>query len=176
VNVAGFLWGVGGILLLLGFAVLRLGAVALEALALPLNAWHWVLLLAWTPYMVWAEGYKGFFRGFAPRVVARARYLASHPHPLHVLLAPLYCMGYIHATRKRQLLSLALTTMIVCFVLLVRMLPQPWRGLIDVGVVAGLMIGMLSIAWFLLVIQRNPSALTVSTDIPVAASPGGPTA
>lgn len=173
VNVAGFLWGVGGILLLLGFAVLRLGAVALEALALPLDPVHWALLLLWTPYMIWAEGYKGFFRGFAPRVVARARHLAAHPRPLHVLLAPLYCMGYIHATRKRRLLSMALTTMIVCFVLLVRMLPQPWRGIIDVGVVAGLVVGMLSIVWYLHRLRKNPDALTVPTDVPVTAASAG---
>ncbi|MEX1199017.1 MAG: hypothetical protein WEB57_14295 [Pseudohongiellaceae bacterium] len=174
-NVAGFLWGVGGILLLLGFAVLRLGSVALEVLAFPLDAAHWALLGVWTPYMIWAEGYKGFFRGFAPRVVARARHLARHPQPLHVLLAPLYCMGYIHATRKRRLLSLALTTMIVCFVLLVRMLPQPWRGIIDIGVVAGLVVGMLSIVWFLHLVRQNPAALTVPTDVPVVtANPGEP--
>lgn len=174
-NVAGFLWGVGGILLLLGFAVLRLGSVALEALTSPLGPAHWALLLAWTPYMIWAEGYKGFFRAFAPRVVARARHLARHPRPLYVLLAPLYCMGYIHATRKRQLLSLALTTMIICFVLLARMLPQPWRGIIDTGVVAGLVLGMLSIAWFLYLVRQNPAALTVATDVPVTpANPGEP--
>lgn len=170
-NVAGFLWGVGGILLLLGFAVLRLGAVALEALSFPLDAVHWAALLAWTPYMIWAEGYKGFYRGFAPRVVARARHLAGHPRPLHVLLAPLYCMGYIHATRKRQLLSLSLTTMIVFFVLVVRMLPQPWRGIVDTGVVAGLVLGMLSIAWFLYRAWQNPAALTVPTDVPRTATP-----
>ena len=173
-NVAGFLWGVGGILLLLGFAVLRLGAYAVEALVSPLTLWQWIALAAWTAYMVWAEGYKGFHLGFAPRVVARAHHLYTHPRALHVLLAPLYCMGYIHATTRRRIISMALTTMIVTFVLLVRMLPQPWRGIVDVGVVAGLLFGMLSIAWFLLMLRQGPAALPVPTDVPAAADAGRP--
>lgn len=169
-KLAGFLWGVGGILVLLTFAVLRLGAVALEALAFPLDPGHWALLVAWVPYMLWAEGYKGFFCGFAPRVVARAHHLHGHPVPWHVVFAPLYCMGYIHATRRRRFLSLALTVMIICFVWLARMLPQPWRGIVDAGVVAGLIAGIVSIIWFLRVGRRDPGGLPVSSDVPVTPS------
>lgn len=170
---AGFIWGVGGILLLLSFAIVRLGAVALEVLldagqTWELAWWHWLVLLSWTVYMLWAEGYKGFHRGFAPRVVARARYLSEHPRTLHVLLAPLFCMGYIHATPKRRLLSIGLTTMILCFVVLVRMLPQPWRGIVDFGVVAGLMLGVLSIFHFITVMLRDPQSLPVATDVPAS--------
>lgn len=166
VKMAGFIWGVGGVLTLLAFAVLRLGIVAIESFAYPLTAIHWALLLVWVPYMLWAEGYKGFYRGFAPRVVARAHYLAEHPRPLHVLLAPLFCMGYIHATRRRRLLSMGLTAMIIGFVLLVRLLPQPWRGLVDVGVVAGLVLGVGSILYYLSVLQRDPAALPVAAEVP----------
>ena len=170
---AGFIWGVGGILLLLSFAIVRLGAVALEVLLDAGQTWelawgHWLVLLVWTVYMLWAEGYKGFHRGFAPRVVARARYLSEHPRTLHVLLAPLFCMGYIHATTRRRLLSMGLTTMILCFVVLVRMLPQPWRGIVDFGVVAGLMLGVLSIFHFITVMLRDPQSLPVATDGPAS--------
>ncbi len=172
-NRIGFVWGVGGILLLLGFAVLRLGAVAVEGFGQPLGLMHWALFAVWTPYMIWAEGYKGFYRAFAPRVVARARHLYLHPRPLHVLLAPLYCMGYVHATRRRRLLSMGLTSMIIGFVLLVRMLPQPWRGIVDAGVVAGLITGIVSIFWFLEVIRRDPASMPVSVDVPVEAGATG---
>ena len=95
VRTFGFVWGVGGILLLLSFAIVRLGGVALELGGYPLTVWQWGLVLVWLVYMVWAEGYKGFHLAFAPRVVVRANYLANNPRPVHVLLAPLYCMGYI---------------------------------------------------------------------------------
>lgn len=165
-RIAAFLWGIGGILMLLSFAIFRLGAVALEALTSPLALWHWLVLLVWVAYMLWAEGFKGFHRAFAPRVVARAHYLSQHPRVLHLLLAPLFCMGYVYATRRRQLLSLGLTSMIICFVLIVRMLPQPWRGIVDTGVVAGLLLGISSIFYFLTVLYRDPAALPVATDVP----------
>lgn len=163
----GFVWGVGGILLLLTFAIVRLTGVALELENFELSIWHWLGMAAWFAYMVWAEGYKGFHRAFAPRVVVRASYLAANPRPLHVLLAPLFCMGYIHATPRRRLMSIALSCMIVSFVLAVRMLPQPWRGIIDVGVVAGLAVGVGSIIYYLLQLkQAGAASLPVAADVP----------
>ncbi len=145
----GFAWGIGGIVLLLLFAVVRLGPMALELSSQELQQIHWFALAVSVLYMAYAEGYKGFFLAFAPRVIARATYLQANPRPLHVLLAPVFCMGYIYATRKRKLLSFGLTGMIICFVLLVRLLPQPWRGIVDAGVVTGLILGIASILYFL---------------------------
>lgn len=174
-RIFGFIWGIGGIVLLLVFAIVRLGGVALAAGDHTLTFWHWALAFGWLLYMVWAEGYKGFHLAFAPRVVVRAEYLARHPRTWHVLLAPLYCMGYIHATTRRRLLSVALTSMILCFVFLVRMLPQPWRGLVDAGVVAGLMVGVASILYYLVRLKRSGAAsLPVPPDVPVRAVADAP--
>jgi len=171
VRITSFIWGLGGIMLLLSFAIIRLGAVALEALVSPMAGVHWLLLGPWVAYMLWAEGYKGFYRGFAPRVVARAHYLSLNPRPLHVVLAPLFCMGYIHATRRRKLMSVGLTSMIVFFVIMVRMLPQPWRGIVDTGVVAGLVLGVLCIVYFLVRLLRDPENFNVATDVPASVTP-----
>ncbi len=141
--------------------------MALDLENSPMSLLHWSALAFSIIYMAYAEGYKGFHLGFAPRVVARAHYLAANPRPLHVILAPLFCMGYIYATRKRQILSIALTLMIVCFVLIARMMPQPWRGILDAGVVVGLSLGVLSIAYFLIVSTRNPSRLSTPLEVPV---------
>lgn len=140
--------------------------MALELENSPMSQIHWLALAFSVIYMAYAEGYKGFHLGFAPRVVVRARYLADNPRPLHVLLAPLFCMGYIYATRKRQILSIALTAMIVCFVLIARSMPQPWRGIVDAGVVVGLTLGVASIAYFLIISSNDPARLTVSPEVP----------
>jgi len=140
--------------------------MALELENLPMSQIHWLALVFSVIYMAYAEGYKGFHLGFAPRVVVRARYLADNPRLLHTLLAPLFCMGYIYATRRRQILSFALTTMIICFVLIARSMPQPWRGIVDAGVVVGLGLGVLSIAYFLIISSNDPARLTISAEVP----------
>ncbi len=144
----GALWGIGGVLLLLGGAIYRLGQLGLAAFDHPFDWRHWPALALVVLFMAHAEGYRGFQQGFSPRVAARARYLRGHPRPLHLMLAPLFCMGFIHATRKRRLTSFAVTGAIVVLVLLVRLLPQPWRGIVDLGVVAGLGWGLVSLLTF----------------------------
>jgi GT2 family glycosyltransferase len=159
-------WGIGGVLLLLIFAIFRLAPMALELVDSSMSQLHWLALAFSVIYMAYAEGYKGFHLGFAPRVVVRARYLADNPRALHVLLAPLFCMGYIYATRKRQIVSFALTVMIICFVLIARSMPQPWRGILDAGVVVGLSLGVLSIAYFLIISSIDPARHTNSAEVP----------
>ncbi|PCJ28240.1 MAG: hypothetical protein COA96_01665 [SAR86 cluster bacterium] len=162
----GFAWGIGGVLLLLIFAIFRLAPMALALTGLPLTPWHWVALIFSVLYMGYAEGYKGFHLGFAPRVVSRANYLRDNPRAAHVILAPLFCMGYIYATKKRQLISFALTFMIICFISIARILPQPWRGILDSGVVVGLTMGIISILYFLALAIRNPDLIRVSAEVP----------
>jgi hypothetical protein len=140
--------------------------MALELENSSMSMVHWLTLAFSVIYMAYAEGYKGFHLGFAPRVIVRARYLANNPRPLHVLLAPLFCMGYIYATRRRQIVSFALTTMIICFVLIARSMPQPWRGILDAGVVVGLSLGVLSIGYFLIISSSDPTRLTISAEVP----------
>ena len=60
------------------------------------------------------------------------------------MLAPTYCIGVIHAPRHEVIARLALIAMIVSFVITVRLLAVPWRGLIDVGVAVGLSWGVVS--------------------------------
>lgn len=143
-------WGIVGVVSLLSYAILRLGTFALELTNLELSLPHWVLLTGSVLFMAYSEGYRGFQRAFAPRTVARARHLLNNPSTVQVVLAPLFCMGYFHATRRRLITSYTLTVMIVGFVLVARSLDQPWRGIIDAGVVVGLAWGVVSIlalAW-----------------------------
>lgn len=138
-------WGVGGVLLLLVQALVRLSPIALEPLQTGMTNGQWALYVTWSLVNGYAEGYRAFQLRFSPRVVARAVHLAKNPRPLHVLLAPFFCMSYFHATRRGRIVAWGLTTGIVAAIVLIRSLPQPWRGILDAGVVVGLTWGAASL-------------------------------
>lgn len=144
IGLFGTVWGLAGFILLLVYTIFRLTPLAVEAFMFEFRWAHWVVLLVNTTFMAYAEGYRGFQKGFSPRVVARAKYLKSHPNLLYALLGPLYVMGYFHINRRRQISTIALTITIIIFIVLIRLLDQPWRGIIDVGVVVGLTWGLIS--------------------------------
>ena len=137
-------WGVVGFLLILIYAIYRLAEISADALSQPLAASHWGLLIANLIFMAYYEGYKGFQKSYSPRLAARAKHLQTNATPLQFLLAPLFCMSFFHAPRRRIIASLLLTLMIVVFVLSFRLLPQPWRGILDAGVVVGLSWGLIA--------------------------------
>lgn len=141
----GFVWGVTGVCLILLFAVYRLTPISVDAFDFSFLWYHWVVLIGNVVFMAYSEGYKGFQKGFSPRVVARARYLKSNPRPLYILLAPLFCMGYFHATRRRMITAYVMSFAIVILILIFNQISQPWRGILDAGVVVGLCWGVISI-------------------------------
>ena len=144
----GAAWGISGVCLLLSYAVYRLSGMAVNAFSVDLQWYHWLVLASNVLFMAYSEGYKGFQLAFAPRVAARARYLLNNPRPMHVLLAPLFCMGYFHTTRKRLIAAYVLLFGILVLILIFQQLSQPWRGILDVGVVVGLSWGLVSLVWF----------------------------
>ena len=164
-GILGALWGITGVSLLLGGAIYRLTPVAFDALSLNLLWYHWATLIFVVIFMAHSEGYKGFQKGFSPRVAARAKYLIAQPNLLRTLLAPFFCMGYFHATKKRKIISITLTIAIILLILGVRLLPQPWRGIIDAGVVVGLIWGLLSMFVFI-VLAWTSDHFNHSPDIP----------
>lgn len=147
-GIFGAIWGLTGICLLLGSAVYRLAPLAIDGFSYAFSWYHWLSLFIIVLFMAYAEGYRGFQKGFSPRVVARALYLKNHPRILHALLAPFFCMGFFHATRRRKLASVSLTSGVIVLILLVRLIPQPWRGIIDTGVVIGLAWGLVALVIF----------------------------
>lgn len=148
IGLIGALWGIGGISLLLVSAIYRLSLMAIEGFHHDFGVQHWTSLGVIVFLMAYAEGYKGFQKRFSPRAAARARYLREHPSAFHSLLAPLFCMGFIHATARRRAVSLGLTAGIVLLVILVRLVPQPWRGIVDTGVVIGLLWGLFTLLFY----------------------------
>ena len=161
-------WGITGVLLLLGTAVARLTAPALEAFERPLGAGQWVFLAVSVAVMAYAEGVRGFQRSWSPRVVARALRLRRARTPRQAWLAPLFCMGFFDASRRRVVTAWCLTLGIVALVLLVAQLSQPWRGLLDVGVIVGLCWGMTSVV-LIFVAALSGRGETVDPDVPETA-------
>jgi len=162
----GYYWGLLGVFAFIASAVFRLTPRMLEALQQPLGFWHWLVLLGFTPYMAWAEGYKGFHRNFSPRILVRALHLRDSTTWWHGVLAPLFCMGYIHATARRRLVSVLVTSGIVVLVLIVSRAPQPWRGIIDTGVVTGLVLGLASLLWHWLRFTLQGIRPAIAADLP----------
>lgn len=140
-------WGIGGVMLLLSQAILRLGGRALGVFGAPLTAIEGLVLVAWTGFMLYTEAWRGFHHAFSPRVVARAGGLLDRPARLW-WLAPVVAMGLLHATPRRRWVSRILLVAIVGMVLVVRTFPEPWRGIVDFGVVTGLAAGVVSIVWY----------------------------
>jgi len=140
------LWGVTGVVAVIVYAIVRLAAFVMGALALDLDVLQRLALLVNVVFMAWSEGYRGFQLKFAPRVAARALYLRRHSTSrMTRWLAPFFCVGYFNATGRTLLFAWMGTIGIVMLVLFVNRLAQPWRGIIDAGVVVGLSWGLVSL-------------------------------
>ncbi len=160
------IWGVIGVMAIVLYAIIRLAAFIIEALAVGLDVVQWLALIVNVLFMAWSEGYKGFQLKFSPRVAARALYLHRYPTSLATrLFAPLFCIGYFDASRRTRTVAWAGTTGIVILILLVHRLDQPWRGIVDAGVVVGLSWGLISMIVMAIATFRAGEYL-VSPEVP----------
>lgn len=136
-------WGVVGVSLILGQAIVRLLPHALDPWrGAGMTGVQTGLYLTWALLNWYAEGVRGFQQRFCPRVVTRATELSRQANWVGAALAPAYCMGLIQAPRRRLITSWSLVLVLVAVVWLVRRIEQPWRGIIDGGVVIGLLWGV----------------------------------
>ena len=58
---------------------------------------------------------------------------------------------------QRIIISLVLLVAILCFILLFHFIPQPWRGILDAGVVVGLVWGTLATVFFSVMALIDPT-------------------
>ena len=142
-------WGVAWVSFLLGRAIWRLAPMALEPWTENLmNGGHKAAYIAWLVANAYLEGYRGFQLRFSPRVVSRAVYLGRNPRPLWIVLALPFCMSLFHSTRRQKTVSWTFIGALILLIWWVRSLAQPWRGIVDGGVVLGLVWG-LGVIWVL---------------------------
>lgn len=147
-NKLGATWGILGITLIIGSAIVRLFPKAVDAIHFGLSPFEWIALLVWVSFMLFFEGYRGFQLNFSPRFAARLWHLLQKGRAVDLLLAPFYCMGFFHTTRRRMISSWTLAVGVTLFILVVVHIAQPWRGIIDWGVVLGLLYGLICIYVF----------------------------
>ena len=171
-------WGIAWVSLLLGRAIGRLGPLALEPWTEGLmTGGQKAIYVVWLVANAYLEGYRGFQLRFSPRVVARAVYLGQNPRPLWIVLALPFCMSLFHSTRRQMTVSWVFIGALILLIWWVRSLPQPWRGIIDGGVVLGLAWG-LGVIWTLFARYLLGYPIPRPTDLPgeesaqTAAAPG----
>jgi len=170
----GSMWGSMGVVYILAKAVKRVLPIAIEPLnagsTLALSNIQWGLYAATCLFFAYAEGYKGFQLRFSPLVVKRSTTLVPGTkqgnNPLNYLLAPLYSMGLINATKKRLIVSWSVSMGVAMIVALVKRLPPVSRCIMDAGVVVGLTWGSLSIILFYLKLLSSGKAPSVDACLP----------
>jgi len=153
-TIFGSLWGSMGVIYILVKAIRRVLPIAMEPFAggsLTFSPFQWSMYALSCLFFAYAEGYKGFHLKFAPLVVKRSFTLViGTPHgnnPINYLLSPLYSMGLFAATRKRLITSWSVTLGVAAIVAMVKRLPIVPRCILDAGVIVGLSLGSLSIAY-----------------------------
>jgi hypothetical protein len=168
-----FTWGVAGVLLLFGRALWRLTPMAWQPIADgSLSAMQIGLYAAWVAFNAYSEGYRAFQKAFCPRVVARAYHLAQNPTLLSAVLAPAYCLSLFRANRRGLTVAWVMLGVIALLVALLRITPQPWRGIIDGGVVIALAWGsvVMLIMAFKALVSGPPRAKLNLPDTELSAS------
>jgi len=136
-----------GFTLLVGSAIVRLSKYVFEVTQYSLGFGHYAFMVLFTVFMLYSEGYRGFHQKLSPRFAARSYGMIERLNWRFAIFAPFFCVGYFYATRRRKMASYLLTAMIVILVLIVSRFAQPWRGMVDLGVVSGLVFGLGSL-WY----------------------------
>ena len=150
------IWGILGVSSILISAIFRLFPRALAGLDYPWTWYHWVVCVIFFVFMIYSEVWRGFHQRFSPTVASRLKYLSQNGRWIDKLLAPLFGMGYFHATRHRKLTSFGVTFGVILLIVMVHYVSQPWRGIIDIGVIGGLALGVIDVWYFIYVAFTNP--------------------
>jgi hypothetical protein len=138
-------WALVGITILFGEAIVRLGMRAVRTIQAGLTTHEWAMLVAVTAMFLYFEGWRGIQGRYAPFVVERLTRLRTERGLGMRLLAPLYAMALVGATRRQLTRAWLGVAAVVAAILIVRALPDPWRGIIDFGVSAALLWGLAAI-------------------------------
>ena len=145
-------WALISLVLLFATAVVRLAARGIETIRAGLDPAEWLALVVLMALFIYGEGVRGLQRRWVPAVLRRVAELRTGRCVSHWMLAPLHAMLLIGAPKATLWRAWAGVAAIVAAVLIVRSLPEPWRGMTDISVAAAL-------AWGLIVILAGARRL-----------------
>jgi uncharacterized membrane protein YjdF len=140
-----YIYSIGGVIFIFSSAIFRLFPHVKEGFSYSLSNFQWIVLILYLMIMIVGKGYFALHRSFVPRVISRAELLTKKANLLDRLLAPLFCMGFIKAPLKRMIISYTMLFFIILFIISASRIAQPWRGIIDLGVIVGLSLGIVSL-------------------------------
>ncbi len=102
---------------------------------------EWVALVLIAFAFAYGEGVRALARRWVPQMDRRARELGPAAALRHKLMAPLYAMSLVGASPRTLVRAWVGVVLIVAAVFIVRALPEPWRGIVDLSVAIALTIG-----------------------------------
>lgn len=152
-------WALAGVAAILGWAAFRLTSRGLPVVLEGLLPLQWVALAGSVAVFLYGEGVLALQRGWMPRVVARAEALGRARPRVLWLAAPLHAMGFVGVPIRVALRAWLGAGAIVVAVVLVRALPDPWRGIVDLAVATAL-------AWGALVAAARALRFLTTTSLP----------
>ena len=146
-GIIGFIWGFVGVSLILLHGITCVYPYVVTLDFSKMFWYHYLSLIISIIFLGYAEGYKGFQLSFSPRVAQRLKLVFKNPSFVNVVLSPLFCMGFFGISKKRMKITYILTITIIFLIIIIERISEPWRGIIDTGVLVGLSWGLLSF-WF----------------------------
>ena len=153
-------WAAAGIVALFIEAAWRLALRGIITVRAGLDPMEWALLVVLAAAFVWGEGVRALQRRWIPGVYRRIDALRDETSITYRALAPLYAMSLIGAPRSTLARAWLGVVLIVAAVFIVRALPEPWRGIIDVGVAAALTWGLIVLLYHSRLLVRRPNQET----------------
>ena len=138
------LWGLLGVVLIFADAILQLGTRGVRVLRAGLSPAEWLACAVITALFFYGEGVRALQRRWVPHMIERVAALRAE-RTRHRLLAPLYALSLIGAPARELIRAWLGVVGIVTAVLIVRALPEPWRGITDFAVAVALTWGLGSI-------------------------------
>ena len=149
-------WTLLGVAALFSTSIFRLGSRGVATIQGGLGWGEWSGLVLLTVAFVYGEGFRTLDRRWVPRLLERALLLRDDPRLSVRLLAPLYGLSLVGVSRGDLIRGWLLVAAILGAVLTVRVLPDPWRGIVDFAVGAALSWGLVAI------LRRVPEAGSVT--------------
>ena len=142
-------WGLFGVAFVFLKSAIQLGVRGVVTIGAGMSAQEWAAFILICALFVYGEGVRALQQKYMPYVLTRIARLAEE-RASYQLLAPLYALSLIGATRRVVLKAWLGTATIVAAVVIVRHFPEPWRGIVDFAVAVALTWGLIALmtsAW-----------------------------